>query len=40
MPTAHWKTVRAISMDSTDGLKRGVDVVAAGTPIKMPAGEK
>ena len=33
-------TVRAISMDSTDGLKRGVDVVATGTPIKMPAGEK
>ena len=32
-------TVRAISMDSTDGLKRGVDVVATGTPIKMPAGE-
>ena len=33
-------TVRAISMDSTDGLKRGVEVVATGTPIKMPAGEK
>ena len=32
-------TVRAISMDSTDGLKRGVEVVATGTPIKMPAGE-
>ena len=32
-------TVRAISMDSTDGLKRGVNVVATGTPIKMPAGE-
>ena len=26
-------------MDSTDGLKRGVEVVATGTPIKMPAGE-
>ncbi len=33
-------TVRAISMDSTDGLKRGVEVKATGAPIKMPAGEK
>ena len=32
-------TVRAISMDSTDGLKRGVDVISTGAPIKMPAGE-
>jgi len=32
-------TVRAISMDSTDGLKRGVEVIATGAPIKMPAGE-
>ncbi len=32
-------TVRAISMDSTDGLKRGVEVLATGAPIKMPAGE-
>jgi F-type H+-transporting ATPase subunit beta len=32
-------TVRAISMDSTDGLKRGVEVVATGAPIMMPAGE-
>ncbi|MBC8407994.1 MAG: F0F1 ATP synthase subunit beta, partial [Rhodobacteraceae bacterium] len=32
-------TVRAISMDSTDGLKRGVEVVATGSPIKMPTGE-
>ena len=30
-------TVRAISMDSTDGLKRGVEVKATGAPIKMPA---
>ena len=29
-------TVRAISMDSTDGLKRGVEVLATGAPIKMP----
>ena len=32
-------TVRAISMDSTDGLKRGVEVTATGAPIKMPIGE-
>tara|TARA_B110000003_G_scaffold2652_2_gene2785 strand:- start:15416 stop:16924 length:1509 start_codon:yes stop_codon:yes gene_type:complete len=32
-------TVRAISMDSTDGLKRGVEVVATGSPIMMPIGE-
>ncbi|MEC8273416.1 MAG: F0F1 ATP synthase subunit beta [Bacteroidota bacterium] len=32
-------TVRAISMDSTDGLKRGVEVLATGAPIKMPASE-
>ena len=32
-------TVRAISMDSTDGLKRGVEVVATGSPIMMPVGE-
>lgn len=32
-------TVRAISMDSTDGLTRGQEVVATGSPIKMPIGE-
>jgi F-type H+-transporting ATPase subunit beta len=32
-------TVRAIAMDSTDGLQRGQEVKAAGSPIKMPAGE-
>ncbi len=32
-------TVRAISMDSTDGLTRGQEVVATGSPIKMPTGE-
>ena len=31
--------VRTISMDSTDGLQRGVDVIATGNPIKMPIGE-
>jgi len=32
-------TVRAISMDSTDGLSRGTEVIATGAPIKMPIGE-
>ena len=32
-------TVRTISMDSTDGLSRGVDAVATGVPIQMPIGE-
>ena len=32
-------TVRTISMDSTDGLSRGVDAVATGAPIQMPIGE-
>ena len=31
--------VRTISMDSTDGLKRGEDVVASGSPIQMPVGK-
>ncbi|MBP7508372.1 MAG: F0F1 ATP synthase subunit beta [Prolixibacteraceae bacterium] len=34
------KTVRAIAMDSTDGLRRGVEVKAMGTSIKMPDGDK
>ncbi|MAZ31165.1 MAG: F0F1 ATP synthase subunit beta [Flavobacteriales bacterium] len=33
-------TIRAISMDSTDGLSRGNEVVALGSPILMPIGEK
>jgi len=33
-------TVRAISMDSTEGLRRGVEVVATGQAITMPTGEK
>ena len=33
-------TVRAISMEATDGLRRGMDVVAKGTPIMMPTGEQ
>ncbi len=31
--------VRTISMDSTDGLKRGADVVSTGSPIQMPVGK-
>ena len=33
-------TVRAISMETTDGISRGTSVVATGAPIKMPSGEK
>mgnify|MGYP002628333218 FL=1 len=32
-------TVRAIAMETTDGISRGVSVVATGSPIKMPDGE-
>ncbi|MBR6212658.1 MAG: F0F1 ATP synthase subunit beta [Bacteroidales bacterium] len=32
-------TVRCVAMDSTDGLCRGVEAVATGAPISMPAGE-
>ena len=32
-------TVRTISMDSTDGLSRGVDATATGSAIQMPIGE-
>ena len=32
--------VRTISMDSTDGFTRGMEVVSTGTSIKMPTGEK
>ena len=31
--------VRAIAMDSTDGLSRGMKVTATGAPIKMPIGD-
>ena len=33
-------TVRAIAMDSTDGLMRGQEVVATGSPIEMPIGDE
>ena len=32
--------IRAISMDSTDGFTRGMEVVATGIPIKVPTGER
>ena len=33
-------TIRTIAMDSTDGLKRGMQVKALGDPISMPTGEE
>ncbi|MCD4746088.1 MAG: F0F1 ATP synthase subunit beta [Bacteroidales bacterium] len=33
-------TVRTIAMDSTDGLRRGMKVIATGAPISMPVGEE
>lgn len=33
-------TVRAIAMDSTDGLRRGMEVNVTGFPIRMPVGEQ
>ena len=33
-------TIRAIAMDSTDGLTRGMEVKATGSGIKMPIGDK
>ncbi|HKJ78418.1 MAG TPA: hypothetical protein VKA10_02740, partial [Prolixibacteraceae bacterium] len=32
-------TIRCISMDATDGLKRGMDVKSLGSPIIMPNGQ-
>ncbi|NQX96409.1 MAG: F0F1 ATP synthase subunit beta [Flavobacteriales bacterium] len=32
-------TIRTIAMDASDGLSRGMEVVATGSPIKMPIGE-
>ena len=32
-------TVRTIAMDSTDGLRRGMDVISTGIPISMPIGD-
>ncbi|NLF41730.1 MAG: F0F1 ATP synthase subunit beta [Bacteroidales bacterium] len=33
-------TIRAVSMDATDGLRRGMEVKASGGPITVPAGEE
>jgi len=33
-------TVRAVAMDSTDGLSRGMEVNTTGLPITMPTGDK
>ena len=30
--------VRAVAMSSTDGLRRGMDIIATGAPIKVPVG--
>jgi F-type H+/Na+-transporting ATPase subunit beta len=32
--------VRAVAMDSTDGLARGLDVVSTGAPISVPVGDQ
>jgi len=32
--------VRTIAMDSTDGFRRGMEVIATGAPIKMPIGNE
>jgi len=32
-------TVRAIAMDTTDGLRRGMEVIPTGAPIRMPTGD-
>lgn len=33
-------TVRTVALDSTDGLKRGLEVIDTGAPISVPVGEK
>lgn len=33
-------SIRAIAMDATDGLQRGMEVVATGAAIKMPVGDQ
>jgi F-type H+-transporting ATPase subunit beta len=32
-------TVRTVAMDSTDGLRRGMEVISTGSPITMPTGD-
>ena len=33
-------SVRCVAMDSTDGLRRGLDAIATGAPITMPVGDQ
>lgn len=33
-------TVRTVAMDSTDGLRRGMEVISLGKPISMPTGDE
>ena len=33
-------TVRTVAMDSTDGLRRGMEAVSSGSPITMPVGDQ
>ena len=33
-------SVRTVAMESTDGLSRGMDALALGTPINMPTGDQ
>ena len=33
-------TVRTVAMDSTDGLRRGMEVIPTGYPITMPVGDQ
>ncbi|MDH6354090.1 F-type H+-transporting ATPase subunit beta [Dysgonomonas sp. PH5-45] len=33
-------SVRTVAMDSTDGLRRGLEVVATGSPIEVPIGDQ
>lgn len=33
-------TVRCVAMDNTEGLKRGLEAIPLGSPIRMPAGEQ
>jgi F-type H+/Na+-transporting ATPase subunit beta len=32
-------TIRCIAMDATDGIRRGMEVISSGSPIRMPKGE-
>ena len=34
------KQVRALALDTTDGLKRGVEVIDRGSPLQVPVGEE